>query len=142
MTPLPPWRKTSGAGGGPKGQGNAELLPCNEPCWEVTPGTLSRLPKLDSVERHGDSCGHGTQIPLHRHILETLQCCRQLSLHTLWTKRWTKEIFGTSWYQLGDTYVPHHGLFGVLCVDSKLLGLTAPWGKGRPLYFLKEDMGR
>lgn len=50
VTPLPPWRKTSGAGGGPKGQGNAELLPCNEPCWEVTPGTLSRLPKLASVE--------------------------------------------------------------------------------------------
>lgn len=43
VTPLSPWGKTSGAGSQSKGQGNTELLCCNKPHWEVTPGTLIQV---------------------------------------------------------------------------------------------------
>lgn len=43
VTPLSPWRKTSGAGKRPKEQENTELLCCNEPRWEVTLGTLIQV---------------------------------------------------------------------------------------------------
>lgn len=86
VAPLSPWRKTSGAGRRSKGQGNTELLCCNEPHGEVTPGNWTQPNFM-------------VRTPLGGHILETWHHCKCLSLQTSGTKRWTKEIlkyhFGT-----------------------------------------------